>query len=513
MAKPKLYGNRWKIADSAAIGHGGQSTVFCVEDTQGEHQGRYALKRVLNPQRHERFRAEVEAIKRLTHPNIVRLIDHSALDEAATSDKQYLVMPIAEGGDLGGKDRYSLYEGALDAILIVTKQLTSALEAAHDAGIIHRDVKPENILFTGNGHEVLLADFGICLIEGTTRLTHADEVVGPRVFMAPELEDGGNLVVTPAADVYSLGKVVYFMLTGGKVVPRERLDEEQYAKVFEKGERYKLLQHLLRRMICALPNRLKTMREVSSEIDRIVEWETQAQVLSLSPESAQRLSRLKSRNYERKVVASENATAREQEQNVREIVNSGVSDWLTAELTMLAEHSTSDDLPMTVQDVSAEPSLKLRAGNSNDMFVSHISIELVVCDVNPVRRHGLRIHLLERRQVIVSVGDQPQRQPTKDLQFALIPMYRQTRPTPKGESLGLHGYFKQEQFTKIFHPRARVTTTSPRVSASFNPGVSQILEFRASDWPQNLDLMKSFLSQTVDSFTLFLEDGASHIDN
>jgi serine/threonine protein kinase len=257
----KQYGNRWE--NIGELGKGGQSRVFRVRDLTGEPESVFALKRVLNPNRHERFRTEVEATKRLSHPNIIKVIDHSALNDASGDpEKQYIVMPIAEGGDLGRHERYSLYTGAIDVVIIVAKQVASALAAAHSLDVIHRDVKPQNILFTGNGHEVWLADFGICLIREMDRLTPADEAVGPRIFMAPELEGGGKLAVTPAADVYSLGKVIYFMFSGGKELPRERLDEAQYA-VFDAGERHRLLQWLLRRMICPLDQRIGTWRMFS----------------------------------------------------------------------------------------------------------------------------------------------------------------------------------------------------------------------------------------------------------
>jgi serine/threonine protein kinase len=194
----RLYGGRWQIIDGPELGHGGQGTVFRVKDITGEHQSEFALKRVPNATRHDRFRREIDAIKRLTdpatqraHPNIISLIDHSALDDAGDSEKQFLVMPIARGGDLSEPGRLNLYTDSIDAVLLVAKQIASALQAAHAANIIHRDVKPKNILFTGNGHETWLSDFGICLIREAPRITETTEVVGPRAFMAPELEDGG----------------------------------------------------------------------------------------------------------------------------------------------------------------------------------------------------------------------------------------------------------------------------------------------------------------------------------
>ncbi len=84
--------------------------------------------------------------------------------------------------------------------------------------------------------------------------------------MAPELEDGGQLQVTAAADVYSLGKLLYFLLSGGVVLPRERLHEDQFSRVFAKGERYQLLQHLLTKMICHRETRIQTIAEVIGQM-------------------------------------------------------------------------------------------------------------------------------------------------------------------------------------------------------------------------------------------------------
>src|SRR3984893_18170385 len=188
-----LYGCRWRIVDGPRLGQGGQSEVFRAVDIRGEHLGEFALKRVLNPTRHSRFRNEIEAIKRLQHSNIITLIDHSALDDATRkSDRQFLVMPIALGGDLSKPGRVELDKGPLDGTLQVAIQIARALEAAHAHGVIQRDIKPQNILFTGKGHEILVSDFGICLLRESEPITEPAEIVGPRNFIAPELEGGGR---------------------------------------------------------------------------------------------------------------------------------------------------------------------------------------------------------------------------------------------------------------------------------------------------------------------------------
>src|SRR5260370_23924086 len=97
----QIYGGRWKGIDRPSLGKGGQGDVLTVMDLRSEWSGELALKRVVNPARHTRFRHEIEAIKRLAHPNIIRLIDHSALDDTSDApSKQFLVMPLAAGGDL-----------------------------------------------------------------------------------------------------------------------------------------------------------------------------------------------------------------------------------------------------------------------------------------------------------------------------------------------------------------------------------------------------------------------------
>src|SRR3984893_17190813 len=223
----KKYGGRWQIVDGAPLGSGGQGQVFRRTDIAMQHEGELALKRKPDHNRRERLRREVEAIKQLTHPNVIPLIDHSALDETDNPEKQFLVMPIAHGGDLDSPGRLQLYKGSIDGVLQVAKQVTLALVTAHAAKIVHRDVK-KNILFTGIGHNIWLSDFGICLIRETPRITETPEVMGPRGFMAPELEEGGQLDVGPAADIYSLGKVIYYMFSGGLIVPRERISEPQF---------------------------------------------------------------------------------------------------------------------------------------------------------------------------------------------------------------------------------------------------------------------------------------------
>lgn len=417
----KIYGDRWEIEKS--LGQGGQGDVYIVRDVTGTMSGRFALKRVRNPKRIGRFSAEVRAIKSLSHPNIINLVDHSAIDDemATTTEKQYLVMPIAEGGDLSAHSRRSLYTGAIDGVLLVAKQIASALKAAHDANIVHRDVKPQNILFTGNGHEVLLTDFGICLIRDSERHTEVDEVAGPRVFIAPELEHQGPHDATPAADIYSLGKVIYYMISGGTLLPREDLDAPEYAAAFKGGQRYALLHDLLRRMICPLASRMKNMNEVLSALEHIEQWEDKARLVAASPAALSAWDRLREKAHQHKKIITENQAARDIENLQRTSIETGIEDWLYGELSTLAGTLKPSDPSVSVEKTDDRRAIILGA-NYNHAYRTMCAVDLLIDDGTAVnRQHKLRMficELLEPPRVTVTPVGQQQKvfaQPVVDL--------------------------------------------------------------------------------------------------
>lgn len=191
------------------LGQGGMATVY---KGYREDIDRYVAIKVLPPHPGldqefiERFKLEARTIARLQHPHILPLYDYGADD-----DILYLVMAYIEGGSLAGR----IKRGRMDPTVIaeMLRQIASALDYAHRQGVIHRDIKPDNILLDKEGH-ALLADFGIVkLAEGpSTRLTVTGGLIGTPAYMAPEQASG--YAVTASADLYSLGVVVYEMLTG-----------------------------------------------------------------------------------------------------------------------------------------------------------------------------------------------------------------------------------------------------------------------------------------------------------
>jgi serine/threonine-protein kinase len=166
------------------------------------------------PEREEfraRFLREGEALQRLQHPNIVRLY---ALGE---TPRPYLALEYVAGGTLEGRRRAEQAEGRPFSLISATpilQQLASALDTAHAQGIVHRDVKPTNVLLDERGN-VRLSDFSVAhlLNEATAHLTRTGNQIGTRGYMAPE-QARGERDVGPAADIYSLGALMYYLLTG-----------------------------------------------------------------------------------------------------------------------------------------------------------------------------------------------------------------------------------------------------------------------------------------------------------
>jgi serine/threonine-protein kinase len=192
------------------LGEGGMATVYLADDLK--HERKVALK-VLKPELAavvgaERFLAEIKTTANLQHPHILPLFDSGEADGFL-----YYAMPLVEGESLRARldrDRQLPVEEAV----AIAKAVGRALHHAHGRGVIHRDIKPGNILLQDG--QPVVADFGIALAVGTagaTRLTETGMSVGTPYYMSPE-QATGDTALGPATDVYALGCVLYEMLTG-----------------------------------------------------------------------------------------------------------------------------------------------------------------------------------------------------------------------------------------------------------------------------------------------------------
>jgi serine/threonine protein kinase len=230
MTRPPNPINGWNLLDR--IGKGGQSHVWRA--TQGEGTETRALKllRLTNRKKARRFAQEARvhvALSSQDAPHVIKILDHNLDQVENGAPWGYLVLPLAECSLDDVKDTL---RGRLELCLEVFEEIVEGAAVAHRAGVVHRDLKPANILFPDRTlKNALISDFGICFLKSDEdRVTSIHETVGAKYFMAPEQERGGIVDVSPAADVYALGKLLCFMLTGRYVY------REEYAKIISEKE-------------------------------------------------------------------------------------------------------------------------------------------------------------------------------------------------------------------------------------------------------------------------------------
>ena len=189
------------------LGEGGFAEVYLGEHI---HLGTNAAIKVLHTQisgdSTDEFRTEARTIARLIHPNIVRVLEFGIENKTP-----FLVMDFASNGTLRQKHTKGVIL-PMDTIVSYIKQIASALQYAHDERLIHRDVKPENML-VGRRDEILLSDFGIALVAQSSRYQSTQDMVGTMAYMAPEQIQGKP---KPASDQYALAIVVYEWLCGAR---------------------------------------------------------------------------------------------------------------------------------------------------------------------------------------------------------------------------------------------------------------------------------------------------------
>ena len=200
-----LFDGRYRI--QRKLGAGGMADVYLAED---QELGRRVAIKILNS-RHgnddqfiERFRREAKNAAALNHPNIV-----SIYDRGEAEDTYYIAMEFLDGRTL---KELIIGRGAapINVAVEYARQILSALRFAHRHGIVHRDIKPHNVLVDGEGR-VKVTDFGIARA-GTSQMTETGSIVGTAQYLSPEQARGGE--VDPRSDLYSLGIVLYELLTG-----------------------------------------------------------------------------------------------------------------------------------------------------------------------------------------------------------------------------------------------------------------------------------------------------------
>ncbi len=191
------------------LGRGGMGVVYRARHLKLERLVALKLLPYTDPAAtaRERFAAEARAVARMQHPNIVQVFEIGEFDGAP-----FVALELVAGGTLAARVAQNLLPPRDAAALVAT--LARAVQYAHDAGVVHRDLKPTNILLTESG-EPKIADFGLAKeLAGDSGLTVSGAVIGTPSYMPPEQARGELAAIGPAADVYALGAILYDLLTG-----------------------------------------------------------------------------------------------------------------------------------------------------------------------------------------------------------------------------------------------------------------------------------------------------------
>ena len=209
MSPPELIAGRYQIDDR--LGAGGMSTVFRATDSVLERS--VAVKLLAEHLAEDvdfvaRFRREALSAARLQHPNIVQVFDSGRDPE---SDRHYIVMEYVDGPSCADLLReHKMLD--IDWTVHLLRDSCHGLDYAHRAGVVHRDVKPGNLLVARQTNTTKLADFGIAKAAEQTRITQVGAVLGTAAYLSPEQARGEE--AGPASDLYSLGVCAYQFLTG-----------------------------------------------------------------------------------------------------------------------------------------------------------------------------------------------------------------------------------------------------------------------------------------------------------
>lgn len=259
------------------IGKGGMGEVYLAEDTRLDRK--VALKILptafaLDEERMRRFLREAKAASALNHPNILTIYENGEADGI-----NYIASEFVEGGSLSERVRHGTL--GLEAVLDIAVQTASALQAAHEAGIVHRDIKPDNVMVRPDG-VVKLLDFGIAKLSQTIQDTGtaAGMIIGTANYMSPEQARGK--AVDPRSDIFSFGLVLYEMLAGKKAFEADNaIDAVSYLLHNEPTP--------LRQLLPGLPPEIESIVDKAIKKDREERYQSTKELLAELKEVRQEL--------------------------------------------------------------------------------------------------------------------------------------------------------------------------------------------------------------------------------
>ena len=239
----------WRI--ERRLGTGGMGNVYLGTHTQSSEQAAIKVLPASIAREEgfsERFGREIQALRQLSNRHIVAFFQNGVCEDGTL----FYAMEYVDGptltAEIQSRKRLPWRE-----VLSLALQAATALKAAHDAGVIHRDLKPSNLMLTRD-RVLKLADFGVASLFASSRLTQAGSVIGTAEYMSPEQARGQR--ATPRSDLYSLGAVLYAMLTGrppfSGATTGEILQKHQYSQFDRPGLYVPAIPRLLEELVCQL---------------------------------------------------------------------------------------------------------------------------------------------------------------------------------------------------------------------------------------------------------------------
>ncbi|MBR6013191.1 MAG: Stk1 family PASTA domain-containing Ser/Thr kinase [Selenomonadaceae bacterium] len=292
----RILGERY--ATEEKLGTGGMAEVYIAHDNLLDRQ--VAVKILHEAYKEavefiERFHREAKAAAKLSHPNIV-----SIYDVGIDNDDHYIVMEYVPGNTLKDKIRD---EGALKIpdIIKISKDIASGLAHAHLNNLVHCDIKPHNILMTADGH-AKIADFGIARAVTESTMTYSGSVIGSVHYFSPEQAQGGT--ITPKSDVYSLGVVMYEMLTNrlpftgdnAVAIAMKHIEEEPTPPSVFRSQIPPMLEAITLRAMSKNPEMRPTAFEMIQVLSNIDEGVTTIPQVKNDPDATQILPRSRSKH-------------------------------------------------------------------------------------------------------------------------------------------------------------------------------------------------------------------------
>ncbi len=268
----------YKIVEK--LGEGGMGVVYKAEDTKLKREVaiKFLPRQVLsNAEERQRFEIEAQAAAALNHPNIATIY---AIEESG--NEVFIVMEYINGTELGNKIKKGL-PGVEESIKII-EQVAEGLNAAHQKGIIHRDIKSSNVMITQN-NKVKIMDFGLAKVGGTSMITKFGTTMGTTAYMSPEQARGDK--VDNRTDIWSLGVLFYEMLTGkfpfkgefDQAVIYSILNEEPDSVLSIKSDLPSQIDQLISKMLKKdLDSRYKTANDFLADLRDCKEYQSTKKV-------------------------------------------------------------------------------------------------------------------------------------------------------------------------------------------------------------------------------------------